>query len=531
MKRFFPLFPALLFCFSLQISAQSADSCGCFNCPNFMPDNFVGQFYFQVNNAVHNDLADSVQGVCGVRVHFDHEYLGDMQISLVSPAGQVVTLMGPVGFFGMTDFTDWNVLFVPCGAVALPDPGFLSQWSNNQSWGMSSLYTGSYYPSNGCLQQFDSGPVNGQWSLVISDNQAIDVGNLYDFEVLFCDTTGILCSPAVQFPQALFQAATSEWFVTLNNNSTNAQSYELDFGDGTSYTGSTFPNFHTYADTGTYLVQLIAINQFGADTFAKTIYVAGAIPTVSQVSATGGNGCAPLQTEFTALFPDHVDSYHWLFPGATPAESFNMVPQVTYDVPGVYPVTLLLSNVVGTNEYVFPDYIHVEGPLLAPGFFVQVLGNSLVATNTSLDYTQFYWLLDGVPVIPSTVQQAFAVDSSGVYVVALFIANNCDSASLQVSVPVVLSGIQDPAADDLKLLLLPNPNDGSCRLELSSPETLPAQLSVMNAAGQVVYTQKTSLAAGENTLQLHFADLTAGLYLLRLQTEKGGQSVKFILER
>ncbi|MEZ4965258.1 MAG: proprotein convertase P-domain-containing protein [Saprospiraceae bacterium] len=158
-----------------------------------MPDGFTGQFYMQIQNAENPTLGQNGQGVCGVVLHFDHEYVGDLQITLTSPAGQSVTLVGPIGFFGETDFTTWNITFVPCGDPASPDPGFNDVWSNNQPWGLFGNYFGSYYPAVGCLENFNSGPVNGQWTLTVIDGQAIDVGNFYNYEIIFCDPSGINC--------------------------------------------------------------------------------------------------------------------------------------------------------------------------------------------------------------------------------------------------------------------------------------------------------------------------------------------------
>ncbi|MBC7777552.1 MAG: proprotein convertase P-domain-containing protein, partial [Phycisphaerae bacterium] len=171
----------------------SAQGCGCTNCPQFMPDNFVGDFLINVDGADNPTLGQNGQGVCGVTMHLDHEYIGDLTIMLTSPSGQSVTLIGPEGFFGGTDGDDWNISFVPCMDPASPDPGFSDTWDNNQNWGQNNFYSGSYYPSSGCLEDFNSGPVDGTWTLTVVDGQAIDVGNFYDYEIIFCDPSGIMC--------------------------------------------------------------------------------------------------------------------------------------------------------------------------------------------------------------------------------------------------------------------------------------------------------------------------------------------------
>ena len=170
-----------------------AQACGCTNCPIFMPDNFVGDFLINVMGATSPTLGQNGQGVCGVKIHFDHEYLGDLKIVLTSPGGQSVTLIGPTGLFGSTDGTMWDVSFVPCGNSAAPDPGFASTWSNNQFWAFFGNYLGSYYPNFGCLEDFNSGPVNGTWTLTVTDAQSVDVGSFYSYEIIFCDPSGINC--------------------------------------------------------------------------------------------------------------------------------------------------------------------------------------------------------------------------------------------------------------------------------------------------------------------------------------------------
>ena len=173
---------------------QAQGDCDCTNCPQYMPDNFTGSFLINVQNASNPTLGQNGQGVCGVSLSMDHEYIGDIRITLTSPAGQTVTLIGPIGLFGATDGTSWNIDFVPCSSPDVaPDPGFSSTWNNNQSWGLGGAYTGTYYPSVGCLQNFNTGSVNGTWSLTVTDGQASDVGNFYDYEIIFCDPSGIQC--------------------------------------------------------------------------------------------------------------------------------------------------------------------------------------------------------------------------------------------------------------------------------------------------------------------------------------------------
>ena len=127
----------VLFTLSL-VKVFSQGNCECSNCPQFMPDNFTGSFLINVQNAANPTLGQNGQGVCGVQLNFDHEYIGDLSITLTSPSGQTVTLVGPIGFFGATDGSTWDITFLQCGDPGVsPDPGFSNQWSNNQPWVLS----------------------------------------------------------------------------------------------------------------------------------------------------------------------------------------------------------------------------------------------------------------------------------------------------------------------------------------------------------------------------------------------------------
>jgi subtilisin-like proprotein convertase family protein len=182
-----------LLAFSVMSGKTYAQGCSCTDCPQYLPDLFQGNFNISVQGAANNILGQNGQGVCAVHLHFNHEYLGDLQIILTAPSGQTDTLVGPLGLFGATTFTNWDVTFVRCSDLAMPTSGFNSVWDNGQNWGTFGDYMGSYYPHTGCLEDFNTGPVNGTWTLTIQDNQKNDTGNLLGWEIVFCDHTGINC--------------------------------------------------------------------------------------------------------------------------------------------------------------------------------------------------------------------------------------------------------------------------------------------------------------------------------------------------
>ncbi len=505
--------------------------CGCNNCPNDIPNLFFGDFNFAVLAADKNDLAASNQGVCGVRVEFEHEYIGDISMELVSPAGQSVKLIGPSGFWGSTNQTTWNIGFVPCGYPASPDPGFDPIWNSNQIWGESGAYTGLYYPATGCLEDFNLGTVTGDWTLRVFDNQADDNGSVLGFEVMFCDLSGVSCFACSEPPTALFtQSQIGGWAISVSNVSAGGVTdVVLDFGDGQTESGQFFQTFHEYENAGSYLVRLIATNDCGKDTFTQIVQIAGELPGAFAY-AEPNEGCSPLELHPVVISADHVDTWHWFFPGGTPSESFEMEPAVTYAIPGVYFASLVIENEVGSVTLSNLFTVLVKFGLNNPAFSVQVIGDSIVCTNTTQNVVSYYWTLDGGAVVgANTSPYVFEVNSSGTYVVGLFITGICDTIFLEQEVPVIIVSNLDLEREAWRFVLSPNPNDGQFSLNMHATETLPADLSIINALGVSVLTQKIAITKGENRYDFDLQHLPPGVYYLQVQTAKGRANLTLVI--
>jgi gliding motility-associated-like protein len=148
----------------------------------------------EVDGALNDSLGIDGQGICGVNIHFTHSAVGDLVMQLISPEGQIVSLIGPTTASPPhTDFAVWNISFVPCNVTAVPDSGFMDRWQNNQNWSAFGNYSGSYYPYQGCFEDLNEGSVNGTWTLFIQDGLPNDEGELIGFSIVFCDPSGIDC--------------------------------------------------------------------------------------------------------------------------------------------------------------------------------------------------------------------------------------------------------------------------------------------------------------------------------------------------
>ena len=150
--------------------------------------------YIRVTGAINNDLSNPGQGICGIHIRFRHASVGDLRLRLFTPSNQVLNLVESKGSRS-TDGTTWDIRFVPCATSPMPDQNALIKpvWDSDQNWGENNSYTGTYHPQQ-CLETINRGPVNGLWTLQVTDFTQLGSGEIESFIIEFCDQQGIMCS-------------------------------------------------------------------------------------------------------------------------------------------------------------------------------------------------------------------------------------------------------------------------------------------------------------------------------------------------
>ena len=192
---------------------------------------------FTVEGVTLDNLAAAEQCVKSVSLKFSHGGIADLRVSLISPAGQSIQLVGPVGTSSNTQLVTWDVSFIPCAEPALPDIGITDTvWSNNADWRTLENYNGSYYPFGGCLEEFLMGPVNGIWTVEIADEIPFDAGIIEFIGIEFCDESGIGCAPCMA-SAGEFENSLDTTICVFNNN------LLLDFLDIEGATDPADPNY------------------------------------------------------------------------------------------------------------------------------------------------------------------------------------------------------------------------------------------------------------------------------------------------
>ncbi len=325
-------------------------------------------------------------------------------------------------------------------------------------------------------------------------------------------------------PAASFTAQTAGLSVVLTNTSQNATAFRWDFGDGNTSTEAN-PT-HTYALPGAYVITLRAENDCGTTEVSLQVEILGSAP-IAAFKPSATQGCLPLVVQFTDLSAGQPIAWNWSFPGGMPSSSTEQNPTVTYSAPGVYSVTLIVTNAYGTDTLTQTSLIEVLAlPVAAFDFTATDL--TVAFTNQSQHGTAYTWNFgDGNMSNEANPTHTYASPST--YTVSLTVLNNCGAATLQKTI-VLTSNVRD-AAWIQALALYPNPSTGRFTLEMRGDPTAELAFALLNPAGRLVYQTKANFAAGALQLPFDLPDLPSGLYSLIIRRPEGTVQVNIAIQR
>ncbi|HOS47671.1 MAG TPA: PKD domain-containing protein [Bacteroidia bacterium] len=145
--------------------------------------------------------------------------------------------------------------------------------------------------------------------------------------------------------------------VTFSDMSSGAVGWIWNFGDGT--IDSIQNPVHLYADTGSYVVSLYAIDATGCSTiFTYPQPITTSASPNAQFVKSDSVGCSPLTVSFNSLATS-ADSLIWLMGDGTILYGSN--PSYTYAIPGDYQITLIAKNIGGCSDTIVdPVPVHVS---------------------------------------------------------------------------------------------------------------------------------------------------------------------------
>lgn len=244
--------------------------------------------------------------------------------------------------------------------------------------------------------------------------------------------------------------------ITFTNLSQNASAYLWTFTGGNPITSTDENPSVTYAEAGMYSVTLKAAASTlelltNAATETKENYIIVTAPSGSDIDVDFEADQTTVQVGTTVHFTSHCSSnataFSWTFDGGEPSTSTNANPDVTYNTPGVYDVSLragssnIMIYVNGVTEtkrgYITVTDGTVDPP--QPGNIVADFiadnttinaGESVSFTNLSVNASAYYWsFAGGTPSTSTEVNPTITYDTPGTYSVTLFAAGESTSDS------------------------------------------------------------------------------------------------------
>ncbi|MDT8393238.1 MAG: GEVED domain-containing protein [Bacteroidales bacterium] len=97
------------------------------------------------------------------------------------------------------------------------------------------------------------------------------------------------------------------------------------------------------------------LTQIASFTFAPPIVE----PPIANFEANPNPAMQGMDVSFTDLSTNNPGSWNWSFPGGTPSVSTEQNPQVTYATPGIYDVSLEVSNSAGSDSELKTGYMNI----------------------------------------------------------------------------------------------------------------------------------------------------------------------------
>ena len=229
--------------------------------------------------------------------------------------------------------------------------------------------------------------------------------------------------------------------VDFTDASQNATSYSWSFGD-TGTSGQINPS-HTYTNEGIYPVTLTVTNSCGSNNITQNVTIEGMPNAVFSANTTGG--CTPLTVDFSNFSSGLNSTPLWDFPGGTPATSTEENPTVVYNNPGVYSVSLTVTNGAGSDTQTQNNLIVVNS---APvGDFNSVVNELVVnfTTNTIPLPTSVSWNF-GDTNTSAELNPTHTYDTDGIYTVTFTATNECGSITETAEVEVSLTPTEPTAS-------------------------------------------------------------------------------------
>ncbi|HMG15843.1 MAG TPA: PKD domain-containing protein, partial [Saprospiraceae bacterium] len=335
-------------------------------------------------------------------------------------------------------------------------------------------------------------------SLVVVNNAGIDTMVMKDY-------INILNSAEASFIYTI-----NDNIVSFENTSVSGTSFIWNFGDNLS--SNELGPGHLYEKSGNYIVELIAMNSCGIDTFFSEISIA--LPPQAFISSDMTTGCIPLIVNFSDNSIGDIDNWIWDFPGGTPSFSTEQNPTVFYFNKGMFNVSLTIYYKNGSMVLSKADYIIVN-EIPKALFSYKKMDNMYSFINNSTGGLFYKWDF-GDGSFSFDLNPIHIYTKVGLYKITLTVTNECGNAIYSEQVDITVG--QNEIGFLERINIFPNPNKGEFSINISSKENSILEFNLMDLLGRVVNHSVLKIQSGDNMEAIRLNDPEPGQYYLILKS-------------
>ena len=214
------------------------------------------------------------------------------------------------------------------------------------------------------------------------------------------------------------------------------------------------------------------------------------------------------------------ETYEWIFDGGTPATSTEKDPVVTYNNCGTFDVTLIVDRGSQIDTLTRTAYMQV-GPIVnvtaTPGLLA-CWYQTITLDATTPGAVSYLWTPGGAttPTFDITYAQ-YGIGPHDYSVVVNM--GTCETTKVVTASLDACTGMGEKSKE-VSVSVFPNPGNGEFTLELNSPKSVTADLTVTNNLGMKVYAEKDVVINGKTMKSLNLTGFGSGMYLLNLQNDE-----------
>jgi PKD repeat protein len=149
----------------------------------------------------------------------------------------------------------------------------------------------------------------------------------------------------------------------MDTSTGSITNYFWNFGDGGATNLNTNAVVYTYNTPGVYTVSEIVAGPGGSSTNTRPNYITvSVLPPVASFTAAPTNGIVPLVVTFTDTSTGSITNWSWNFGDGGSTNLATNAVVYTYNTPGIYTVSEIVTGPGGSSTNIQPNYIAVLTP-------------------------------------------------------------------------------------------------------------------------------------------------------------------------